>query len=89
MSVVDTCEDLTIYIFMRMSKNGCSFELCSIVNFILGCTFWNMLCNSLMCLHGHFQNMKQSSKYLFHDLVNSPFMLLPYFFTYYFVYIFF
>ena len=34
-----------------------------------------------MSLHGHFQNMKQSSKYLFHDLVNSPLMLLPYFFT--------
>ena len=32
-----------------------------------------------MSAHGHFQNMKQSSEYLFHDLVNSSFMLLPYF----------
>ena len=34
--VVDICDDLTIYIFIKMSKNGSSFELCSIVNFILG-----------------------------------------------------
>ena len=62
-----------------MSKNGSSFELCSIINVILGCRFCSRLCNSLMSPHGHFQNMKQSSKYLFHDLVNFPFMLLAYF----------
>ena len=65
--------------FIRMSKNGSSFELCSIVNFILGCRFCSRLYNSLMSPHGHFQNMKQSSKYLFHDLVNSSFMSIPYF----------
>ena len=32
-----------------------------------------------MLLHEHFQNMKQSSKYLFHDLINSVFILLLYF----------
>ena len=32
-----------------------------------------------MSSHGNFQNMKQSSKYLFHDLVNSSFMSLLYF----------
>ena len=58
------------FFFIRMSKNGNSFKLCSIVNFILGCRFCSRLCNSLMSPHGHFQNMKQSSKYLFHDLVN-------------------
>ena len=46
-----------------------------LINFILGCRF----CNSFMSPHGHFQNMKQLSKYLFHDLVNSSFMSLPYF----------
>ena len=62
-----------------MSRNDNSFELCSIVNFILGCRFCSRLCNSLMSSHGHFQNMKQSSKYLFYDWVNSSFMSLPYF----------
>ena len=38
--------------FMRMSKNGASFELCSIVNFILGCRFSSRLCNSMMSPHG-------------------------------------
>ena len=77
--VVDIYDDLTIFrFFIRMSTNGNSFELCSIVNFILGCTFCNRLSNSLMSPHGHFQNMKQSSKYLFHDLVNSSFILLLY-----------
>ena len=32
-----------------------------------------------MSPHVYFQNMKQSSKYLFHDLVNSSFMSLPHF----------
>ena len=63
-----------------MSKNGNSFKLCSIVNFILGCKFCCSLCNSLMSSHEYFQNMKQSSKYLFHDLVKSSFKSLPYFF---------
>ena len=44
--------------FIRMSKNGNSFELCSIVYFILGCRFCSRLCNSLMSPHGHFQNTK-------------------------------
>ena len=51
----------------------------SIVNFILGCWFCSRSCNSLMSQHGYFQNMKQSSKYLFHDLVKSSFMSLLYF----------
>ena len=65
--------------FIRMSKNGNSFKLCSIVNFILGCRFCSRSGNSLMFPHGYIQNMKQSSKYLFRDLVNSPFMSLSYF----------
>ena len=65
--------------FIRMSKNGNSFELCSTVNSILGCRFCSQLCNSLMSSHGHFQNMKRSFEYIFHDLVNSSFMSLPYF----------
>ena len=64
---------------MSMSKNYCSFDVWSVVNSILGCRFWCRLCNSLMSSHVHFKNMKQSSKYLFHDLVNSSIMLLPYF----------
>ena len=62
-----------------MSKNGSSFELCSIVNLILGWRFCVRLCNSLMSPHEHFQNMKRSCRYLFHDLVNSPFILWSYF----------
>ena len=34
--------------FLRTSKNGSSFELCSTVNFISGCRFCSSLCNSLM-----------------------------------------
>ena len=83
--VVNICDDLAIYDFIRMSKNGNSFKLCSIVNFILGCRFCSNSCNSLISPHGSFQNIKQSSKYLFHDLVNSSLMLLPYFFTNYFM----
>ena len=52
------------------SKNGSSFVLRSIANFILECRFFSRLCNSLMSSHGHFQ----SSKYLFHDLVNSLYL---------------
>ena len=65
--------------FIRTFRNGSSFELCSKINFILGYRFCSRLCNSLMSPLGHFQNMKQSSKYLFHNLVNSSFMSLPYF----------
>ena len=75
--VVDICDVLAMYVFIRMSKNDSSFELCSIVNFIFGCRFCCRLCNLLMPPYGHFQNMKQSSKYLFHYLVNSSFMSLP------------
>ena len=64
---------------MRMSKNDSSYGLCSTVNFIVECRFGSRLCNSLMSTHWYFQNMKQSSKYIFHDLVNSPLMLLAYF----------
>ena len=74
--VVVNCDDLAIFVFMRMYKNGSSFELRSIVNFILVYGFWSRLCSSLMSSHGYFQNMKQSLKYIFHDRVNSPFMLL-------------
>ena len=58
--------------FMRMTRNGNSLQLCSILNFIMGCRFWSNLCNSLMFPHGNFQNIKQSSKYLFHNLVAVP-----------------
>ena len=69
---------LPLTFFMRMSKNRNSFRLCSIVNFIWGCRFCSRSCNSLMSApHGYFPNMKQSSKYLFHDLVKSSFMSLP------------
>ena len=42
------------------------------VGFVVGCVIVNVS-------PGRFQNMKQSSKYLFYVLVNS-FMALPYFF---------
>ena len=38
---------------MRISKNGGSLKLSSIVNFISGCKYWSRLCNSLMLPHGH------------------------------------
>ena len=34
--VVDICDDLVIFVFMRMSENSSSLEVCSIGNFILG-----------------------------------------------------
>ena len=49
------------------------------VNLILGCKFWIKLCKSIILLHECFQNMKQSSRYLFHDLINSVFIFLLYF----------
>ena len=58
--VVDICDDFAIYVFYVGVKS-------SIVNFILGCRFCSSSCNSLMSPHVYFQNMKQSSKYLFHD----------------------
>ena len=54
---------------MSISKNGISLMLCYVVNFILGCEFWRKLRNSLMSPNRHFQNIKQSSKYLFCDLI--------------------
>ena len=63
----------------RMFKNDSSLNLCSIVNSILGCRFCSKLCKLLMLPYGHFQKMKQSFKYLFHDLVYSVFILLLYF----------
>ena len=62
-----------------MSKNGSSLKLCSLVNFILGFWFWSKLCKSLILPHEHFQSIKQSSRYLFHELINSVFILLQYF----------
>ena len=62
---------------IKMSKNGNSLKLCSMVNFILECRFWSKLCKSLMLPHDHFQNMKQ---YLFYDLINFAFILLFYFY---------
>ena len=64
---------------IRKSKNGNSFELCSIVNSILVCRFCSSLSNSLISPHGHFQNLKRSSKCLFHDLVIFFYISLPYF----------
>ena len=46
--VVDICDDLAIFIFMRMTKNGNSLKLYSTVNFIFRCKFWSRLFNSLM-----------------------------------------
>ena len=60
-----------VYVYMCLC-------MCSIVNFILGCKFCSRSGNSLMSPRGCFQNIKQSSKYLFHDLVKSSFMSLPY-----------
>ena len=65
---------------MSMSKNDSSLKLYSIVYFILGCRFWSMLCKSIMFPCIKFQHMKPSSKYLFHDLVNSFFIFSSYFF---------
>ena len=62
-----------------MSKNGSAFKLCSILKLILGRRFCSRLCNSLISPHGHFQNMKQTSKYLFHDLVKCFFYVVALF----------
>ena len=40
--------------FIMTSKNGCYFELCSKINFILECRFCGRLCHSLMSPHVHF-----------------------------------
>ena len=37
--VVDICDDLAIFDFMGISKNGSSLKLCSIVDFILVVVF--------------------------------------------------
>ena len=65
---------------MRMIENGHSLELYCYGNFILSCRLWSKLCKSSLLLHGHFQNMKQSSRYLSHDLIKSISILLPYIF---------
>ena len=61
---------------MMISKNSSSLKLCSRVNLILGCRLLSKLCKSLTSNNGLFQNMKQSSKNLFHDLVNFVFIFL-------------
>ena len=61
---------------MRTSEKVSSLKLCFLVNFILWCKFWIKLCKLLMLPHGHFQNMKQPSMYIFHDLINSVFIVL-------------
>ena len=45
--------------FIKMSKNGSSLEVCSIVNFILGCRFCSRLCTSL---HGSNIKMEENRK---------------------------
>ena len=77
--VVNVSDNLAILIFMRMTKSGCSLKLCFVMNFILRYRFRSKLFKSLILPHVHFQNMKQSSRYLFHDLINY---FLLYFFTY-------
>ena len=61
---------------MRMSESSNSLNLCSMVNFILGCRFLSKLCKSLMLPQEYFQNMKQSSRHLFYDLIYSIFILI-------------
>ena len=58
---------------MKMFKNDNCLRLSSMLNFIS--RFWNKLSKSLMLPHEHFQNIKQQSKYLFHDQINSVFIL--------------
>ena len=65
--------------FISMSKNCCCFDLCSIVNFILGVGFYSSLSNSLMSPHGHFHNMKKIIQIYFPDLINFSFTSFPYF----------
>ena len=64
------------WFLMRMSKNGSSLKLCFMVNFILGYRFWCKLCKSLMLPHWCFRIMKQSSRCLSYDIINSVFILL-------------
>ena len=72
--------NLAILIFNVDVKKRSSLGLSSMVNYILVCWFWSKLCKSLMLPCGHFQNMNQSSKYLFHNRINYIFILLMYFF---------
>ena len=74
--VVDIYDDFIIYVFIRMSKNGNSFKLCSIVNFILGCRFCSRSCYSLIPPSWVFPEYEAIIQ---HDLVKSSFMSLPYF----------
>ena len=70
-----------LFWFLVMSKTGCSLKLDSMMNSAFGCRLWSKLYKSLMLPHVHFQNMKQSSWYLFHNLINSVFKVL-YFYLY-------
>ena len=65
-----------ICFLMKNTKNGLSLKLSSMVNFTLQFRFWSILCKSPMLHHRHLQNMKLSSKYILHDLINSVFILL-------------
>ena len=56
--VINVCNNLDIFIFMEMSKNGSFLKLCSMVNFILECRFWSKLCKLLMSPHRRFQDVK-------------------------------
>ena len=58
---------------MRMSKNASSLKLCYMMSFILGYRLRSKFWKSLI------QNMKQSSRYLFHDLKNTVFIFLYFF----------
>ena len=63
--------------FIMMCKNGRYFELCSIVNFNLGCRFCSRLCNSLISPQAF--PVYETIVHLFYDLVNSSFVSLTYF----------
>ena len=52
---------------IRKSKNGNSLKLFSMLNFL---RFSIKLYKSLMLPDEYLHNMKQSSRFLFHDLIN-------------------
>ena len=68
--VVNVRENLAILYFDEEVYNGCPLKLCFIGNFILVSRFWSKLYKSLTFPLEHFQNMKQFSSYLFHDLIH-------------------
>ena len=74
--VYDKCLIIWPFLFLlRIPKNGSSLKLCSMVNLMLICWFCCHLRKLLILHHENFQNMKRSSKYFFHDLINSAFRL--------------